>query len=64
MRAVQWDQQRYVHTKGVFVRCIVNGINKVVNLTSVFDNACLVFLEMPKLSASATAYGGIISAVA
>ena len=44
--------------------CIVDGINTAFNLTTVFDNACLAFLEMPKPSTSAASYSGIISAVA
>ena len=44
--------------------CIVDGINTAFNLTTIFDNACLAFLEMPKPGATATTYSGVISAVA
>ena len=44
--------------------CIVDGINTAFNLTTVFDNACLAFLEMPKPATTAASYSGIISAVA
>jgi hypothetical protein len=43
--------------------CIVDGINTAFNLTTVFDNACLAFLEMPKPSRSAVSYSGIVTAM-
>jgi hypothetical protein len=33
--------------------CTADGINTAFNLTTVFDNACLAFLKMPKPAASA-----------
>lgn len=44
--------------------CIVDGINTAFNLTYVYDNACLSFLEMPKPAASAVNYSGQITVVA
>lgn len=44
--------------------CIVDGINMAFNLTTVFDNACLALLEMPKPSTSAASYTGVLSVVA
>jgi hypothetical protein len=44
--------------------CVVDGINTAFNLTTIFDNACLAFLEMPKPATTATTYSGLISFVA
>jgi hypothetical protein len=43
---------------------IVDGINTAFNLTRIFDNAALGFLEVCKPSATATTYTGNISTVA
>lgn len=44
--------------------CIIDGINTAFNLTKIYDNACLAFLEMPKPATTATNYSGLIEAVA
>lgn len=43
--------------------CIVDGINTAFNLTRVYDNACLTFLELTKPSTTATNYSGVITTV-
>ena len=43
--------------------CPVDGINTAFNLTRIFDNACLAFLEVIKPSATATTYNVSFSAV-
>jgi len=44
--------------------CIVDGINTAFNLTKIYDNACLAFLEMPKPATTLTLYSGQIDIVA
>lgn len=44
--------------------CVVDGINTAFNLTRVYDNACLNFIEMPKPSTTSSAYTGMITIVA
>jgi hypothetical protein len=44
--------------------CIVDGINTAFNLTFVYDNAALAFLEMPKPATGATTYSGLVTLVA
>lgn len=43
---------------------ILDGINSAFNLTRVFDDACLSFLELCKPSTNATTYAGIFETVA
>lgn len=38
--------------------CPVDGINTAFNLTSILDDACLAFLELPKPATTATNYSG------
>jgi hypothetical protein len=38
--------------------CTVDGINTALNLTRIFDDACLAFLEVCKPATSATTYNG------
>lgn len=44
--------------------CPADGINSAFNLTNIYDNASLAFLEMPKPATNATTYSGTISPVA
>jgi hypothetical protein len=44
--------------------CVVDGINTAFNLATIFDNACLAFLEMPKPATTLTIYNGLITVVA
>lgn len=44
--------------------CVRDGLRSTVNLTSIFDNACLALLEMPKPATNATTYSGLITTVA
>jgi hypothetical protein len=44
--------------------CVIDGINTAFNLTNIYDNACLAFLEMPKPATTATTYGGQVTIVA
>lgn len=44
--------------------CIIDGINTAFNLTTIFDNACLAFIEMPKPATGATTYNGLVTVVA
>jgi hypothetical protein len=41
--------------------CIVDGINTAFNLTNIYDNAALAFIEMPKPAITATTYSGIVT---
>lgn len=41
----------------------VDGLTTAFNLQTIYDNACLAFLELPKTAATATIYTGIISTV-
>lgn len=43
--------------------CPVDGVYTALNLTKVFDNACLTFLEMPKPTTTATTYSGQVTLV-
>lgn len=43
--------------------CTIDGINTAFNLITVFDNACLSLLEMPKPATTATTYAGQITTV-
>lgn len=44
--------------------CVVDGINTAFNLTRIFDDAALAFLEVTKPSTSATTYTGLFTTVA
>jgi hypothetical protein len=44
--------------------CVADGINTAFNLTRIFDDAALAFLEMPKPATTATNYSGSFTAVA
>lgn len=44
--------------------CVVDGINTAFNLARIFDSACLAFLEVNKVSTTATSYTGTFTAVA
>jgi hypothetical protein len=44
--------------------CITDGINTAFNLTRVFDDACLAFLEVLKPATGATTYTGAFTTVA
>lgn len=46
------------------VMCIVDGINTAFNLTTIFDNACLALIELPKPATTATNYSGMLTLVA
>jgi hypothetical protein len=43
--------------------CIVDGINTAFNLTRIFDDACLSFLELTKPVANAATYNGSVTIV-
>lgn len=45
------------------VMCVADGINTAFNLTQIFDDACLSFLEVAPPVATATNYSGTISIV-
>jgi hypothetical protein len=44
--------------------CVMDGVYTAFNLTRVYDNACLAFIEMPKPATTATTYSGLINIVA
>ncbi|MEQ1572775.1 MAG: hypothetical protein ABL993_00880 [Vicinamibacterales bacterium] len=44
--------------------CIADSLYTALQLTSVFDDACLNFMEMPKPATTATTYSGRVSLVA
>lgn len=44
--------------------CVADGINTAFNLTRIFDDAALAFLEMQKPSTGATTYAGSFTTVA
>lgn len=46
------------------IACTYDGINTAFNLTRIFDDACLAFLEIQKGSATATTYTGMFASVA
>lgn len=41
--------------------CVRDGLRNSMNLTSVFDNACLALLEMPKSAPTAATYSGLLT---
>lgn len=43
--------------------CVLDGINTAFNLTKIYDNACLTFLELTKPATTATNYNGLITTV-
>jgi hypothetical protein len=43
--------------------CTIDGINTAFNLETVFDNACLSLMELPKSATTATSYSGQITTV-
>lgn len=43
--------------------CVVDGVNTAFNLTKIYDNAALAFMEMPKPATTATTYSGQVLAV-
>jgi len=43
--------------------CLDDGLYTSMNLTSILDDACLTFLELPKPATTATNYGGILRVV-
>lgn len=47
----------------VNMMCVVDGINTAFNLTQVFDNACLSFIELMAPAANATTYAGQVTIV-
>lgn len=44
--------------------CVRDGLRSTINLTSIFDNACLALMEMPKPATTLTTYSGLITTVA
>jgi len=44
--------------------CVTDGVMTAFNLTRIFDDACLAFLEITKPSTTATTYSGLIQSVA
>jgi hypothetical protein len=44
--------------------CVGDALYTAMQLTSVFDNACLSAIEMPKPATAATSYSGRVSLVA
>jgi len=44
--------------------CEVDGINTAFNLTRIYDNACLNFIEMPKPATTLSIYSGQLTLVA
>jgi hypothetical protein len=45
------------------IACLDDGLYTALNLTAIFDNACLSFIELPKPAATATTYSGLLRAV-
>lgn len=43
--------------------CLDDGLYTSLNLSPIFDNACLAFLELPKPATTATTYSGILRTV-
>jgi len=43
--------------------CLDDGLYTSLNLTAIFDNACLSFIELPKPATTATTYGGLLRCV-
>lgn len=47
----------------VNIVCNIDGVASAFNLVTVFDNACLGFIELPKPATTATTYTGILATV-
>ena len=47
----------------VNIACTIDGVASAFNFVTVFDNACLFFLELPKPATNATTYSGIVATV-
>lgn len=45
------------------IACLDDGLYTALNLTSILDNACLAFIELPKPATTATTYSGYVRAV-
>lgn len=45
------------------IACLDDGLYSSLNLTTILDNACLSFLELPKPATTATNYSGLIRLV-
>lgn len=45
------------------ISCLDDGLYTAMNLSYIFDSACLSFIEMPKPATTATTYSGILRAV-
>ena len=45
------------------IACLDDGLYTALNLTQIFDNACLSFIELPKPATTATTYSGNVRAV-
>jgi len=45
------------------IACLDDGLYTALNLTSILDNACLSFIELPKPATTATNYGGLLRTV-
>lgn len=45
------------------IACLDDGLYTALNLTAIFDNACLSFIELTKPATTATNYSGIVRAV-
>lgn len=43
--------------------CNIDGVASAFNLVTVFDNACLALIELPKPATTATTYSGILATV-
>jgi hypothetical protein len=48
----------------VGVGCVYDGINTAFNLTRIFDDACLAFLELNRAATTAATHTGLINTVA
>jgi hypothetical protein len=45
------------------IACLDDGLYTSLNLSTILDNACLTFLELPKPATTATTYSGILRTV-
>lgn len=45
------------------IACLDDGLYTSLNLTAIFDNACLSFIELPKPATTATSYSGLLRSV-
>lgn len=45
------------------IACLDDGLYTALNLTAIFDNACLSFIELPKPATTATTYSGLLRCV-